>query len=316
LVIRGYRLEQFAALGFEGAAERLLGPGLDLGAGRARAYELLREFLDCLRDRPAVEALRLGLAALPTHLQPQDLIGAFPVILGASRHGSDLLAPNSQQGHVKDLLTLYFGQQPEPGAVEGLSCYLATVAEHGMNASTFTARVIASTGAPMLDALLGALGALKGPLHGGAPGPVLDLLDEMVGSSDIAGDLRRKIAAGERLMGFGHRIYRTRDPRADVLKRAVANLSGSPRLQLAQQVESLAQQALREAKPGRRLDTNVEFYTAVLLERLGFPRGDFTSLFATGRVLGWIAHYREQRVTGRLIRPNSVYIGPRPEAQE
>lgn len=196
------------------------------------------------------------------------------------------------QGHVADLLSMFNDRRPDSAEVEGLSRYLVTVCEHGMNASTFTARVTASTEAPLLDAVIGALGALKGPLHGGAPGPVLDLLDEMAESRDVAGDLRARIAAGQRLMGFGHRIYRTRDPRADVLKEALSGLSGSPRLQLAQEVERQATVALRQAKPDRRLDTNVEYYTAVLLERLGFTRDTFTALFATGRVLGWVAHMK------------------------
>ena len=314
LVICGYRLEQFAALGFEAAAERLVGPGLDLAGGRQRAYHLLREHLRSLHNRAPIEALRLGLSALPSEVGPEVVIGAFPVILAATRHGIELAAPNPECCQVSDLLFTFLGRQPQSCEVDGLSRYLVTVSEHGMNASTFTARVIASTGAPLLDAVIGAVGALKGPLHGGAPGPVLDMLDEMAGSSDVAADLGRKIAQGQRLMGFGHRIYRTRDPRADVLKQTLANLAGSPRLQLALEVERLAKRALREAKPGRHLDTNVEFYTAVLLERLGFSRDYFTALFATGRVLGWAAHYAEQRSLGRLIRPNSLYVGPRPGA--
>jgi citrate synthase len=314
LVIRGYRLEEFAGLGFEGAAERLLGAGYDWEHGRREAFRLLSGHFEILRGRTPVEALRLGLSALPSEVGAEVVAGAFPAILGASRHGRQTSAPTPGAGHVLDLLAMFTGRQPEAAEVEGLSRYLVTVSEHGMNASTFTARVIASTEAPLLDAVVGALGALKGPLHGGAPGPVLDLLDQMAASPDVAGDLRAKIARGERLMGFGHRIYRTRDPRADVLKAALAGLSESPRLQLAQEVERLATEALRQAKPNRRLDTNVEFYTAVLLERLGFSRETFTALFATGRVLGWIAHYQEQRALGRLIRPNSTYVGPRPEA--
>jgi citrate synthase len=314
LIILGYRLEDFASLGFEGAAERLLGRPLDLGAGRLAAYDRLRPQLPALRGRSPIEAVRWGLAGLDSEVEPEIVIGAFPVLLAASRHGGDSLPPDARLPHVHDALRLLMRGQPSQAEAEGLSRYLVTVSEHGMNASTFTARVIASTGAPLLDAVLGALGALKGPLHGGAPGPVLDLLDEMAASPDPARELRRKIASGERLMGFGHRIYRTRDPRAEILKEAVARLSGSPRLQLAERIEQLALEALREAKPERRLETNVEFYTAVLLERLGFQRSDFTALFATGRVLGWMAHWQEQRAEGRLIRPQSRYVGGRPEA--
>lgn len=312
LLIRGYRLEEFTALGFEGASEALVGEVLDLGAGRLKAYFLLKDLLGSLSERSPVEALRMGLAVLPSDLGLAELVGAFPVILGAARHGESLLPPNPERGQVADLLAMFTGEEPEQEALKALSCYLVAVSEHGMNASTFTARVIASTGAPCLDAVLGALSALKGPLHGGAPGPVLDLLDEMMLSDDIAEDLRRKIATGERLMGFGHRVYRTRDPRADVLKEALLKMDGSPRLQVAQHVERLAEEALQESKPGRHLRTNVEFYTAVLLDRVGFPRSYFTPLFAMGRVLGWIAHYQEQRASGRLIRPASIYVGPRP----
>lgn len=313
LVIRGYRLEDFAALGFETAAELLLGQRLPLGVGRERAYTLLRGRLDTLRQRSPVEALRIGLAELPSEADTALLIGAFPVILAATRHGSEMVCPDPENGHVHDLLRMVAGGEPEAAEVDGLSRYLVTVCEHGMNASTFTARVIASTAAPLVDAVGGALAALKGPLHGGAPGPVLDLLDELALAADIPRALRQKISEGERLMGFGHRIYRTRDPRAEVLKQAVANIrSGSPRLRLAEQVERLAVEALREAKPDRVLETNVEFYTAVLLERLGFERAEFTPLFATGRVLGWLAHIQEQQSLGRLIRPQSRYVGPLP----
>ena len=311
LIIAGCRLQAFAALSFEEAAERLLGRPVDLVEGRREAYRQLREYLGILHRRSPIEALRVGLAALPSTAESEVVIGAFPVILAANRHGESLRPPGRDAAHVHDFLTM-FGVDPLLAELEGLSRYLVTVSEHGMNASTFTARVIASTGAPMLDAVIGALGALKGPLHGGAPGPVLDLLDEMTTSRDIGGDLRAKIASGQRLMGFGHRIYRTRDPRADVLKGALRGLSGSPRLGLAQEVERHAIAALCQAKPGRPLETNVEFYTAVLLERLGFGRETFTALFAAGRVLGWIAHYHEQRRLGRLIRPVSVYVGSRP----
>lgn len=313
LIIRGYRLRSFAALGFEAAARELVGGELDLLAGRQRAYQCLAPLFPSLQHREPIEALRMGLASLASQTDAAVVIGAFPVILGAQRHGARTPRPGAGD-HVYDLLSTACQAPPTAAEVTGLSRYLVTVSEHGMNASTFTARVIASTGAPLLDAVIGALGALKGPLHGGAPGPVLDLLDEMANSPDIPAELRARVSSGQRLMGFGHRIYRTRDPRADVLKEALTSLSGSPRLELAQKVEHHALEALRLAKPERRLDTNVEFYTAVLLERLGFSRDAFTALFATGRVLGWTAHYLEQRALGRLIRPGSLYTGPRPPA--
>jgi citrate synthase len=176
-----------------------------------------------------------------------------------------------------------------------------------MNASTFAARVVASTRAGVRPAVVAALCALEGPLHGGAPGPVLDMLDA-IGTPDRALPwIQAELVAGRRLMGFGHRIYRVRDPRADALKDLLLR---TERLELALRVEHEARLALQERHPERRLDTNVEFYTALLLEGLGFPRALFTPVFACGRVAGWCAHVAEQESSGRLIRPQSVYAGP------
>ncbi len=312
LVIAGQRLEQFSQHGFERAAQLLLGD-VNFGEGREQAYGLLKPWLGELAKRTrSLDALRVGLSLLGSSIEDEVLVGAFPVILSAHRHGASLASPDARAGQVEDFLRLFHGRSPRSKEVRALSTYLVTVSEHGMNASTFTARVIASTGATTLDAVLGALGALAGPLHGGAPGPVLDLLDELEGEKDLIGALGDKVKAGERLMGFGHRVYRARDPRADVLREALSLLPNSPRLRWAEQVEGAALAVLRQAKPNRPLQTNVEYYTALLLNSLGFSRDDFTSLFATGRVLGWIAHVKEQKATGRLIRPLSRYIGPSP----
>ncbi|HYR30250.1 MAG TPA: citrate/2-methylcitrate synthase, partial [Thermoanaerobaculia bacterium] len=188
--------------------------------------------------------------------------------------------------------------------------------DHGLNASTFTARVIASTGSDLVSAGPGAIGARKGPLHGGAPGPALDMVFEIGEASRAEEVLRRKIESGERLMGFGHRVYKVRDPRADVLAAAAQRMftrAGDMRLyELAKAVEATALRLLEEYKPGRRLQTNVEFYTALLLHGLGLDVPLFTPTFAIGRVVGWLAHCREQREVGRIIRPQSVYVGPMP----
>jgi citrate synthase len=202
--------------------------------------------------------------------------------------------------------------------VRALDTDLVTVADHGLNASTFAARVVASTQSDMVSALTAAIGALKGPLHGGAPGPVLDMLDA-IGSPDAAEAwLEAELAAGHRIMGMGHRVYRVRDPRAAVLEQALATLQGSgegsERLALARAVERSARAVLKERHPERNLDTNVEFYTAVLLDAIGLPRSAFTATFTAGRVAGWAAHVLEQRRRGRLIRPSSRYIGPMPTA--
>jgi citrate synthase len=207
------------------------------------------------------------------------------------------------------------GTDPSPGRAQALDAYLVTVSDHGMNASTFAARVVASTASDMVSAVVAAVGALKGPLHGGAPGPVLDMLDA-IGTPERAGAwIEGELAAGRRIMGMGHRVYRVRDPRAAVFERMIERLAqseASERLALARAVERAAEDALRARHPERPLRANVEFFTAVLLEALGLPRVAFSPTFAVGRVAGWCAHFLEQRENGRLIRPASRYVGPAP----
>jgi citrate synthase len=232
--------------------------------------------------------------------------------------GLDPIAPDASLAHAADTLRMLSGTAPSSQQAAALDRYLVTVADHGLNASTFAARVVASTQAGLTSSVLAALSALKGPLHGGAPGPVLDMLDGVGSLGNAAAWLDAALANGERLMGFGHRVYRVRDPRADALKSAVRILANSgaidpARLALAEAVEAAALDLLKRKKPDRPLDTNVEFYTALLLEALGFPREAFTCVFAMGRVGGWIAHAREQALDGRLIRPMSVYVGPQPQ---
>jgi citrate synthase len=203
-------------------------------------------------------------------------------------------------------------------AAAALDAYLVTISDHGLNASTFAARVVASTRAGLTSSVLAGLSALKGPLHGGAPGPVIEMLDEIGTPANARRWLEAAVMRGDRLMGFGHRIYHVRDPRADALKRAVRVLNDasgrSPgRLAFAESVEAAALAVLHERKPKRSLATNVEFYTAVLLEALGFPPETFTCVFAMGRTAGWLAHAREQATGGRLIRPQSRYVGPVPK---
>jgi citrate synthase len=215
--------------------------------------------------------------------------------------------------HAANYLATLFGQIPGAEEVRGLETYLNTVVDHGMNASTFTARVIISTQSDLISAVVGALGALKGPLHGGAPGPALDMVFEIGDAANIEPYLRQKLERGERLMGFGHRIYKVRDPRAEVLSAAAARMfrgNGHQALyQLSRQVEQTAVALLAEYKPSRNLQTNVEFYTALLLHGLGLTPDLFTPTFAIGRVAGWIAHCFEQQRLSRLIRPQSVYVG-------
>jgi citrate synthase len=199
-----------------------------------------------------------------------------------------------------------------------LDAYLVTACDHGMNASTFTARVVASTDSDAVSAVVAALGALKGPRHGGAPGPVLAMLDAIGEPANAAAWIERELASGRRIMGMGHRVYRVRDPRAAVLERAVERLRASglrsDRLELARAVERVAVASLSERRPERRLAANVEFYTAVILDAIGLPQELFSPTFAVARVAGWLAHVDEQLAGGRLIRPSSRYVGPEPEA--
>ena len=193
--------------------------------------------------------------------------------------------------------------------VAALDAYLVTVIDHGLNASTFTARVVASTLSDPLSAVVAALGALKGPLHGGAPGPVLDMLDAVGSPEGAEAWVRAELDGGRRIMGMGHRVYRVRDPRAAVLERAARGLD-TPRLHMARAVEEAAARVLAERKPDRRIAANVEFYTAVLLDAVGLDRRQFSPTFAVARAAGWLAHAREQAATGRLMRPRARYTGP------
>src|SRR5256886_2708435 len=272
---------------------------------------------------PPMDALRMAapLVSLGRDGGPldeaMDAIASFPTIVGAYwrlRNGEAPVPVRSDLGHAAHYLHQLSGTEPTAERGRAMETYLNTVCDHGLNASTFAARVIASTRSDVISAITGAVGALKGPLHGGAPGPALDMVFE-IGAPDRAETIiRAKLDRGERLMGFGHRVYRVRDPRADVLARAAEQFYGSDgdrRLyDLARSVERTALRLLHERKPERRLDTNVEFYTALLLHGIGLPAELFTPTFAVGRVVGWSAHCLEQLRDGRLIRPQSTYVGP------
>jgi citrate synthase len=205
-------------------------------------------------------------------------------------------------------LLLRWRGECDPDQAAAIDAYWITAAEHGMNASTFTARVIASTGADPAAALSGAIGALSGPLHGGAPARVLQMLDAVERSGDPDGYVTALLDRGERIMGFGHRVYRAEDPRARALRRIAEQLD-SPRLQSAAELERAALAALAERKPDRVLATNVEFWSAVILDHARVPQSLFTPLFACARMAGWSAHVLEQRRGGRLVRPAALYVG-------
>lgn len=287
--------------------------------------------------RAPMDALRMvaGVADLG---QTENALGQTKNVLGEKAQAQQLLArlstivatywrllqgqlpvtPDPALGYAANYLYLLTGTRPTPAQERGLETYLNTVVDHGLNASTFAARVIIATGTDLTSALVGGIGALKGPLHGGAPGPALDMVFEIGEPSRAEAYLRAKLARGERLMGFGHRIYKVRDPRAEVLAQAAEKLfmgGGDLALYaLVKHVEKLAVALLKEHKPGLNLQTNVEFYTALLLHGLGLPTDLFTPTFAISRAAGWIAHCFEQQATRRIIRPDSRYVGPRFEA--
>lgn len=205
--------------------------------------------------------------------------------------------------------------EPDPRHVAAVDAYWTSAAEHGLNASTFTARVIASTGADVAAALSGAIGAMSGPLHGGAPSRVLHMLDGVEETGDARTYVKDLLDRKERLMGFGHRVYRAEDPRARVLRRAAEEL-GAPRFEAARALEQAALQELRERRPDRPIETNVEFWAAVVLDFAEVPSHMFTSMFTCARTAGWCAHILEQKNTGRLVRPSARYTGPGPRTPD
>ena len=205
--------------------------------------------------------------------------------------------------------------EPEPRHVQAVDAYFVSAAEHGMNASTFTARVISSTGADVAAAISGAIGAMSGPLHGGAPARVLGMIEEVERRGDADAYVRSVLDSGQRLMGFGHRVYRAEDPRAKVLRRTAREL-GAERYEVAEALERAALTELRSRRPDRVLETNVEFWAAIILDYAQVPPHMFTSMFTCARLAGWSAHILEQKKTGRLIRPSARYVGPAPRRPE
>jgi citrate synthase len=199
--------------------------------------------------------------------------------------------------------------EPDPLHVKALDAYWTSAAEHGMNASTFTARVIASTGADVAAAMSGAVGALSGPLHGGAPARVLHMIEEVERTGDAPAYVRQVLDRHDRLMGFGHRVYRAEDPRARVLRRTAKEL-GAPRYEVALALENAALAELRARRPDRVLETNVEFWAAIVLDFAEVPADVTPSMFTCARTAGWAAHVLEQKLTGRLVRPSARYVGP------
>jgi citrate synthase len=322
LIIAGYPVAELALNAtFEEAVALLWNDSVDFASRRALPQSTLELLASAAAERvDAMDALRMSLRGSSGNDadDARNVVGLFPTAVAAYwrlSHGHDPIAPRADLGHAANYLYMLSGEVPLPERVRGLETYLNTVVDHGLNASTFAARVVVSTGSDFVSAVSGAIGALKGPLHGGAPGPALDTVFEIGDVSRAESFLREKLGRGEKLMGFGHRVYKVRDPRADVLNIAAERMfrgGGDMGLyQLAREVESVALRLLSEYKPGRNLQTNVEFYTALLLHGLGLEVALFTPTFAISRVAGWIAHGFEQRRANRIIRPQSVYVGPR-----
>jgi citrate synthase len=332
LTIAGYPIEELAGrVGFEDMALLLLTGALpDAATRRAQQSALGRERVLahtrlCARAAPplgsdVMSALRSALSLLPPNATPTALLATAAVATARSCReaaGEESLSPNPELGHAADLLRTALGRDVALEEAALLDAYLVTVAEHGFNASTFATRVVASTGADLVAAVVSGVSALSGPLHGGAPGPVLDLLDRVGSKERATAVIRAELAAGRRIVGMGHRVYRVRDPRAFVLERAIRRFESadtSARLELARAVEAAAETELAAAHPERALKANVEFYTAVLLDTLSLPRTVFTAFFACARIAGYSAHYAEQRAEGRLIRPSALYVGPRAQS--
>jgi len=343
LIIGGYELSELAGrISFEGAAHLLWRGQLptpdeltslrrEIAGLRALPDETMR-VVAAAANAPPIDALRMACATLsldlrnPDGITPEDdlqaakrLTARFPTIVAAHARlsaGKQPIAPRADLPLAANFLYMVHGKEPDPIAARAIDTYWVTVIDHGMNASTFAARVIASTRSDMVSAVTGAIGALKGPLHGGAPGPVLEMLKRIKSADQAEQWVRNELAAGRRIMGFGHRVYKVRDPRADVLSTVADGMSSAALedrklFDLARSVEQTVLRVLEEVKPGRNLRTNVEFFTALVLQALGLDPRSFVATFACGRVAGWCAHVIEQHGEDHLIRPQSEYIGPR-----
>lgn len=332
LVYRGYDIHDLAhATTFEEIAYLLwfghLPTRAELDELRARLVEqrhLPEAVVTMLRSLPAetapMDALRTAVSTwgmsrvkdAPSIEQAIDLTACFPLILATFqrvRQGLEPLAARADLGYTANYLYLLTGQAPKAEHVTALDAYLVMLADHSMNASTFTARIVASTASDLASAVVAAVCALKGPLHGGAADKAQEMLTTIGTAENAEPWIRATLTGGGRLMGFGHRAYKTTDPRAEEL-REMARHADPERFVFARRVEELAVSILAEIKPGRRLYTNVDFYSAVLLNSVNIPVDLFTPTFAIARVVGWTAHILEQSANNRLIRPLAEYTGP------
>ncbi|MGV3487475.1 MAG: citrate synthase [Tuberibacillus sp.] len=337
LIIRGLSIEQLAGKkSFEEAAYFLWTgsfPDLEqLSAFKDKIFAAMAlepdylSFLDGIpTDMDTTAYLMTALSGMdrdrfpwaPNESQAGLILGKTPAILGylqSKRTGRARVEPEKGLGFAGNYLYFVTGEKPSKEAADALDTYFTLTMEHGLNASTFTARVIISTQSDLVSAIIGAMGALKGPLHGGAPKEVIAMLEE-IGTAERAETwIKQKLENKERIMGFGHRVYRTLDPRANVLRQMAGPLAKNGGwFSMALEVEEIAQRLLAEYKPNRPLKTNVEFYAAAVFKAIGLPESIYTSTFATSRVVGWCAHAIEQAAENKIIRPSARYIGPQPQ---
>jgi citrate synthase len=334
LIYRGYDIhdltgtltfEEVAYLLWNGelpTSHQLTDLKMQLSAERPISANLKAAIRELPRTSNTLDVLRTAVSTLGTGipLKKPDIIDAvaitakIPTINAAFdrlRRGHELLDPRPELGHAANYIYMLTGKEPEPAKVEALDKYLILLADHGMNSSTFTARIVASTWSDMHSAITAAIGALKGPLHGGAPAPVLRMLKDIETPYRAEPWIREELKAGRRLMGFGHRVYRTTDPRAEILRDVASKTADKKFFELARHVEETALRILQQEKTRKKLYTNVEFYSAVVMDSVGLPPDLFTATFAASRSVGWSANVLEQAANNRLIRPETAYTGPR-----
>ncbi len=334
LIYRGYDIHDLAAnLTFEETAYLLWNGDLPtqpqladlqkrLSQERSIPENLKKSIRNLPRSSNTLDVLRTAISLLGTGipLKKPDISDAItitaktPTINAAFdriRQGKETLDPRPDLGHAANYVYMLTGKEPDPVRADALNKYLILLADHGMNSSTFTARIVASTWSDMYSAITAAIGALKGPLHGGAPAPVLQMLKDIGKPERAESWMRNELQVGRRLMGFGHRVYKTTDPRAEILREIASRTADRNFFELARRVEETGIRVLQEERPERKLYTNVEFYSAVVMDSVGLPPDLFTATFAASRSVGWSANVLEQVANNRLIRPETEYTGPR-----
>ena len=316
-LVGNHGFEGTVALLWDGfAGDGLTRTGLVAALGKARvgAHAGLPGWLPQAAGHTLFEGFRMAIAAQPDTATAFDLVAALAVAAPALvRQASGLtpVPPDPALGTAADLLRMVQDASPDPAKTEALDTYFTVMAESGLSASAFAARVVASTRASLAASVLAGWCAFTGALHGGAPGPTLDMLDAAEAADDLEAWLEARLRSGERLMGFGHRVFHGNDPRAEAMRRSMAAMGPQAgRLAFADRLEKAVAVVIERLKPGRTLPPNVEIMAALLLDAVRIPRDAFTLVFAVGRSVGWLAHAMEQQKTGRMIRPTSAYVGP------